>query len=118
MALRPSNTHGNVLSQALQGSQMLATRREDPYPNVRTRHRKYKSMARERRKEAIRQKMAGASDRGGAEEPPPFWIPARYKLLGRVMEDNLNSTRIGRKPIPENVKKEFAAHAKEYAAYK
>ena len=62
--------------------------------------------------------MAGGGDKGAGEEAPPFWLPARYKLLGRVMEDTQNSTRIGRKPIPENVKTEFAAHAKEYAAYK
>ena len=29
-----------------------------------------------------------------------------------------NSHRAGRNPIPEHLKKEFAAHAKEYAEYK
>ena len=62
--------------------------------------------------------MAGGADKDPGEEVPPFFLPARYKLLGKVIEEARNSGRIGRKPIPENVKKEFAAHAKEYAAYK
>ena len=49
---------------------------------------------------------------------PPFFLPSRYKLLYQMISDSKNSTRIGRKPIPDELKKEFAAHAKEYAEYK
>ena len=73
-------------------------------------------MAKEKRKEAIRQKMGGLKT--DKEEPPPFFLPARYKLLFKMVEDQKNQTRIGRKPIPDERKKEFAAQAKEYAEYK
>lgn len=58
------------------------------------------------------------SPRDTGEDIPPFFLPARYKLLFKVYELQKNSARIGRKPIPEKVKKEFAAKAKEYMEYK
>ena len=51
-------------------------------------------------------------------EIPPFFLPARYKLLFQIIENSKNSTRIGRKPMPVELKKEFAAHAKEYSEWK
>lgn len=42
------------------------------------------------------------------EELPPFFLQPRYKLLYKVLQDQKNSTRIARKPMPEALKLEFA----------
>jgi len=52
------------------------------------------------------------------EEVPPFFMPARYKLLMKVMEDHKNSMRLGRKPMPVEVRTNLAAVAKEYSEFK
>ena len=115
-AMRQSNSFGSLLL----GSQALATRRENPYPNLRVKNIKYKNMAREKRKERVRQQRATDQGMGNekTEEVPPFFLPARYKLMFNLAADMRNAHRVGRKPIPENLKKEFAAHAKQYAEYK
>ena len=115
-AMRQSNSFGSFML----GSCQLATRRENPYPNMRVKKIKYKNMAREKRKERIRLQRAENAGQGSEkkEEIPPFFLPARYKLLFNLVADMRNAHRVGRKPIPENLKKEFAAHAKEYAEYK
>ena len=49
--------------------------------------------------------MAGAGAiKDSGEEVPPFFLPQRYKLLFKVMEDHKNSVRLGRKPMPLEVK--------------
>ena len=89
------------------------------YPNERSRRLKYKSAAKSKRKEARRKSMGGVlTPKDTGEELPPFFLPPRYKLLFKIMADNKNCTRIGRKPIPDHIKKEFAQHAKEYQEYK
>ena len=56
--------------------------------------------------------------RDTGEEVPPFFLPARYKLMFKLIEENRNCTRIGRKPIPSDVKANFVKESKEYHAYK
>jgi len=49
--------------------------------------------------------MAGVgSIKDSGEEVPPFFMPQRYKLLYKIMEDHKNITRLGRKPVPLEVK--------------
>ena len=63
--------------------------------------------------------MAGAGAiKDSGEEVPPFFLPQRYKLLFKVMEDHKNSVRLGRKPMPLEVKKELARVSKEYNEFK
>lgn len=52
-----------------------------------------------------RDKMASTQiSKDSGEEIPPFFMPQRYKLLYKVMEDHKNCTRLGRKPMPLEVK--------------
>ena len=89
------------------------------YENYRTRNRSYRSAAKEKRKQARRDRMAGAGNiKDSGEEIPPFFMPQRYKLLYKVMEDHKNAHRLGRKPIPLEVKQRMAAVAKEYSEFK
>mmetsp|Transcript_15395 Transcript_15395/g.20864 ORF Transcript_15395/g.20864 Transcript_15395/m.20864 type:complete len:153 (+) Transcript_15395:267-725(+) len=63
--------------------------------------------------------MAGAGNiKDSGEEIPPFFMPQRYKLLYKVMEDHKNSSRLGRKPMPMEAKQRLAAAAKEYSEFK
>lgn len=63
--------------------------------------------------------MAGQGNvKDSGEEVPPFFMPQRYKLLYRVMEDAKNSTRLGRKPMPVEVREKLAAVSKEYSEFK
>ena len=36
----------------------------------------------------------------------------------KMIQDHKNCTRIGRKPIPEDIRKDFAEKSKEYHAFK
>ena len=52
------------------------------YENIKVRKLRYRSVARERRKAAARVKQAGQmTPRDIGEEQPPFFMPARYRLL-------------------------------------
>ena len=63
--------------------------------------------------------MAGpGSVKDSGEEVPPFFMPQRYKLLFKVMEDHKNCTRLGRKPMPVEVRERLAAVSKEYNEFK
>ena len=65
------------------------------------RAKKYRGAARERRKQAKRDKMASLSAlKDASAEIPPFFMPQRYKLLFQVMQDHKNAKRLGRKPMP------------------
>ena len=37
------------------------------------------------------------------EEAPPFYIPARYKLFFKYIQDNKNAHRLARKPMPKAI---------------
>ena len=50
-----------------------------------------------------REKMEGGDDEIN-EEIPPFFMPQRYKLIFKLMEDARNASRLGRKPMPLEVK--------------
>ncbi len=52
------------------------------------------------------------------EELPPFYMPARYKLMIKCLNEFRNSNRISRKPMPDAVREEFVRRSKEYQAYK
>ena len=114
MRMRPC---GNLLPC----SNVLAatTRGQITYENLKTRNLKYKSAAKEKRKQARRKRLAGPGGlKDTTQEIPPFFQPQRYKLLYKVMEDHKNSGRYGRKPIPVEVKQNFAKIAKEYNEFK
>ena len=51
-------------------------------------------------------------------ERPPFFIPQRYKLLFQVMQDHKNCHRLGRKPMPQEVKEKLGQTLKEYNEFK
>ena len=51
-------------------------------------------------------------------ERPPFFIPQRYKLLFQVMQDHKNCHRLGRKPMPAEVRNELGRTLKEYNEFK
>ena len=116
-ALMRSNPTGNLMaaSRVVAG----ATRGKVVYQNYKVKQRSYKSMAKEKRKQARRARMAGlGSIKDSGEEIPPFFMPQRYKLLFKVMEDHRNSHRLGRKPMPLEVKQKLAEVAKEYNEFK
>ena len=100
-----SNMNGNMLASSV----TMASRAKVGYENVRTRNLRYKSAAKERRKEQKRQRMAGVgSIKDSGEEIPPFFLPQRYKLLYKIFEDTKNAHRLGRKPMPLDVKQKLA----------
>ena len=45
-------------------------------------------------------------------------MPQRYKLLFKIMEDHKNCSRLGRKPMPIEIKQKLAAVQKEYNEFK
>ena len=51
-------------------------------------------------------------------ERPPFYIPQRFKLLFQLMQDHKNCHRLGRKPMPNEVKAEMGRVLKEYNEFK
>ena len=87
------------------------------YDNIKVRAIKFKSGAKERRKQRKRENM-GMGFKDAGEEIPSFFMPQRYKLLYKVMEEGKNISRIGRKPIPKEVREELAKAAKEYNSFK
>ena len=52
------------------------------------------------------------------EEQPPFFMPVRYRLLVKCLQESRNSNRFSRKPMPDAVRLEYARRAKEYNMYK
>ena len=52
------------------------------------------------------------------EDQPPFYMPARYKLYIKCLQEFRNSNRFSRKPMPDAVREEFVRRSKEYQAYK
>lgn len=67
---------------------MLAARSAHVYPNKRHRNLKYKSMAREKRKEKRRGALGGIpTPKETGEEIPPFFLPPRQKLFYSLLTD-------------------------------
>ena len=62
--------------------------------------------------------MDGTDKKEGNEDIPPFYLPQRYKLIFKIMEDNKNASRLGRKPMPPEVKQQLATACKEYNEFK
>ena len=95
-----------------------ATRRFG-YDNIKVHKLRYKSSAKEKRKAIIRARQGGmVTPRETGEEQPPFFMPARYKLLVKCYQEFRNSNRFSRKIMPEAVRLEFAKKSKEYQQYK
>ena len=114
-SLMRSSPGGNLLA----ASQSLAIRGRITYDNQKFRNRSYKSAAKEKRKQFRRERMAGAgSIKDSGEEIPPFFMPQRYKLLYKLMEEHKNCHRLGRKPMPLKVKQRLAQTCKEYNEFK
>lgn len=86
---------------------MMATRAKVGYDNVKVRAVKFKSSAKEKRKQRKRENLGYAS-KDVQEDIPAFFLPSRYKLLFKMIEDHKNTSRIARKPIPLELKKEIA----------
>ena len=81
-ALRTSSFRGPM--SMIPATQLTADNaaRKFTYENIKVRKIKYKSSARERRKALIRLRQGGMiTPRDTGEEQPPFFMPARYRLL-------------------------------------
>ena len=53
------------------------------------------------------------------EDMPPFYNqPSRYKLWVKIIQEHKNTPRYARKPMPKEVREEYARRSKEYNAYK
>ena len=112
----PSNA--SLLAQSNLASVDSAGRRFS-YENVKVRKLRYKSTAREKRKALARSRQGGLlTPRDTGEEQPPFFMPARYRLLVKCYQEFRNSNRFSRKPMPEAVRAEFVKRSKEYNMYK
>jgi hypothetical protein len=76
-------------------------------------------MAKEKRKQKKRASMGGLpSPKDKGEEMPSFFLPVRYKLMFKILQQNKSCTTVGRKPIPAELKAEFVQASHEYHAYK
>ena len=117
-ALMRSSPNGNLLLNHLAAAQSLTIRAKVGYENVRTRNKSYKSMAKERRKLVRKTKLDGDDKEDSGAEVPPFFMPQRYKLLYSVMIDHKNCGRLGRKPMPLELKQKLAVTMKEYNEFK
>ena len=118
-SLMRSSPSGNLLVNHLASSQALACRAKIGFDNLGMRSKKYRGAARERRKQAKRDKMASLSALKDSNlERPPFLIPQRFKLLLSVMQDHKNAHRLGRKPMPQELKDQMAHQLKEYNEFK
>jgi hypothetical protein len=88
---------------------MLASRRGNNWLSQKVHNKWYKGGAKNRYKERQRlSKVATRNPRETGEENLPFYQPQRYKLFYKVLTDHKNNTRIGRKPIPDDLKLKFA----------
>ena len=86
---------------------------------MKVKNKKYKSEARERRKERKRMKLLESSgSKIKAEDASSFWIPVRYRLLYKCLEDSRNTHRFSIKQMPEDVRENFIKECKEYQQYK
>eukprot|EP00352_Strombidinopsis_acuminata_P002881 CAMPEP_0176382538 /NCGR_PEP_ID=MMETSP0126-20121128/32766_1 /TAXON_ID=141414 ORGANISM="Strombidinopsis acuminatum, Strain SPMC142" /NCGR_SAMPLE_ID=MMETSP0126 /ASSEMBLY_ACC=CAM_ASM_000229 /LENGTH=86 /DNA_ID=CAMNT_0017747031 /DNA_START=31 /DNA_END=291 /DNA_ORIENTATION=- len=67
----------------------LGTRRLSFYDNIKTHKLKYKAKARDKRKDTRRAKLEGSgwSPKDTGEETPAFFMPQRYKLLYKMIQD-------------------------------
>ena len=92
----------------------MATRKFDFTPPP-VRNRKHKAAAKERRR-IIRAKLADKdkSPLELGEEIPPFFIPARYKLIFKYLQAQKNSRRLQRKELPVAKKEELAERAEAH----
>ena len=116
--LRSSTFKGPQTVLPLSSAADEATRRFG-YENIKVHKLRYKSSAKEKRKAIIRARQGGmVTPRETGEEQPPFFMPARYKLLVKCYQEFRNSNRFSRKPMPEAVRVEFAKRSKEYQQYK
>jgi len=108
--LRPSFQTSSVL---------LAARRGNNWTTQKVHNLYYKGGAKNRFKERQRNaKNKSRNPRDTGEEVLPFFQPQRYKLMYKVLADHKNCTRVGRKPMPDSLKLEFAQASKEYHAFK
>lgn len=86
----------------------MAARSAFQYPNTRVRNLKFKSAARERRRDYRKGSLGGMpTPKESGEEIPPFFLPIRNKLFFQLITDMQNSKRFARKPIPEAQKNAF-----------
>ena len=93
--------------------------RKVSYENLKVHKTKYKSFAKDRKRAARRASIGGLlTPRDIGEDQPPFFMPARYKVYIKCLQEFRNSNRFTRKPMPDEVRIEFAKKSKEYQAYK
>lgn len=87
-------------------SALNAARRGNNFENIKVHRLKYRGMAKAKRKEARRIRMQGMlTPKDTGEEMPPFFLGPRVKLMYKVLQDHKNCARIGRKPMPADVRK-------------
>ena len=108
-ALRSNSFRGPATVMLANAASADEASRRFAYENVKVRKVKYRSAAKERRKAAIRLKQGGLqTPRDIGEEQPPFYMPARYRLLVKCLQEYRNSNRFSRKPMPDEVRLELA----------
>ena len=76
------------------------TSKKVSFENIKYRRLKKKSSVKERRRNMIK---GIVNPRDYGEEAPPFYIPARYKLFFKYIQDNKNAHRLARKPMPKAI---------------
>jgi len=114
-----SSPAGNLLTNHLASSQALTYRGKVGYEQLTFRAKKYRGAARERKKQAKRDKMAAVSNlKDAGLDVPPFFLPERYKLIFAIMQDHKNCSRLGRKPMPIEVKEKLGKTLREYNEFK
>ena len=108
-ALRPTLFQSSAVA--------IASRRAE-FENTKMHKLKYRSSAKEHRKQRKRLAMTIKTPQDLGEDIPLFYTPARYKLLVKCYAEAKGNTRFGRKPMPPELKKEFIQRSKEYNQYK
>ena len=105
LAMRPTG----VKTHALDASRRVS------YENIKARKTYKESFAKERRRQSQKEKAGGLmTPKDIGEEMPPFFAPIRTKLYMKCVQEFRNSNRFTRKPMPKQVKEEYARRSKEY----
>lgn len=77
---------GLLRPSMLQNSALQATRSRVAYDNLLVHRKKYRGMAKQKRKETRRANLSGVkSPKDTGEELPPFFLQPRYKLMYKVL---------------------------------
>ena len=96
-----NRTLKSVLRPSLFEASSDLSARRFKYDNPKLHNLKYPNAAKERRR--LKREMKSDENKTPlemGETIPPFYIAPRYKLMFKMIQDNKNSRRLQRKPIP------------------